>query len=165
LTDKRFCGRNLRRKRPGVDGLKVLPEAVESVFVHLARCNYRTDRKRLIPSAADAQVVRNSFLRHRRRTQHTRIEGAATHQHNANQSASPEHFLITAASPLRDIDVRIPNCCISLGVELRFIVPIDNFPLRLGLAYNPNAQTNPPPATFLAPEKRFAFRIGFGRTL
>jgi outer membrane protein insertion porin family len=76
----------------------------------------------------------------------------------------PNTFLITAVRPLGDID-RIPNYRISLGVELRFMVPIANIPLRLIFAYNPNAQTNPPPATFLAPEKRFAFRIGFGRTL
>jgi outer membrane protein insertion porin family len=77
----------------------------------------------------------------------------------------PNTFLITRVSPLGDIDGRIPNYRISLGVELRFIVPIANFPLRLIFAYNPNAQTSPPPATLLAPEKRFAFRIGFGRTL
>jgi outer membrane protein assembly factor BamA len=77
----------------------------------------------------------------------------------------PNTFLITSAPPLGDIDGRIPNYRISLGVELRFIVPIANFPLRLIFAYNMNAQTDPPPATLLAPEKRFAFRIGFGRTL
>jgi outer membrane protein insertion porin family len=77
----------------------------------------------------------------------------------------PNTFLVTAVRPLGDINGRIPNYRISLGVELRVLVPIANFPVRFILAYNPNAQTNPPPATFLAPEKRFAFRIGFGRTL
>ncbi|HKQ72835.1 MAG TPA: BamA/TamA family outer membrane protein [Blastocatellia bacterium] len=77
----------------------------------------------------------------------------------------PNAFLITVARPLGDLDDQIPNYRISLGFELRFLVPIANFPLRLIFAYNPNAQTNPAPATLLAPEKRFAFRIGFGRTL
>jgi outer membrane protein insertion porin family len=73
--------------------------------------------------------------------------------------------LITAVRPLGDIGRGIPNYRISLGFELRFMVPVAHIPLRLIFAYNPNAQTSPPPATFLAPEKRFAFRIGFGRTL
>jgi len=74
-------------------------------------------------------------------------------------------FLITAARPLGDLGRGIPNYRASLGFELRFMVPYAHIPLRLIFAYNPNAQTSPPPATFLAPEKRFAFRIGFGRTL
>jgi hypothetical protein len=45
------------------------------------------------------------------------------------------------------------------------MVPVVHIPLRFIFAYNPNAQISPPPATLLAPEKRFAFRIGFGRTL
>ncbi|MGH9753630.1 MAG: BamA/OMP85 family outer membrane protein [Blastocatellia bacterium] len=77
----------------------------------------------------------------------------------------PNAFLITKVSPLGNIGDQIPNYRISLGVELRIMVPVVNFPLRLIFAYNPNAQTNPSPATLLAPEKRFAFRIGFGRTL
>lgn len=77
----------------------------------------------------------------------------------------PNTFLITAVRPLGDIDDQISNYRISLGVELRFIVPVFNIPLRLIFAYNPNAQINPPPTTLFAPEKRFAFRIGFGRTL
>jgi outer membrane protein assembly factor BamA len=74
-------------------------------------------------------------------------------------------FLITAVRPLGDLGRGIPNYRISTGFELRFMVPYARIPLRLIFAYNPNAQTSPPPATFLAPEKRFAFRIGFGRTL
>ena len=77
----------------------------------------------------------------------------------------PNTFLITAVRPLGSFADQIPNYRISLGVELRFTVPIANFPLRFIFAYNPNAQTNPAPVTLLAPEKRFAFRIGFGRTL
>ncbi len=77
----------------------------------------------------------------------------------------PNTFLITSVRPLGDIADQIPNYRISLGFELRFLVPIANFPLRLIFAYNPNAQTNPAPVTLLAPERRFAFRIGFGRTL
>ena len=77
----------------------------------------------------------------------------------------PNSFLVTRVRPLGVGADQIPNYRISLGFELRFQVPIANFPLRLIFAYNPNAQTNPAPATLLAPEKRFAFRIGFGRTL
>jgi outer membrane protein insertion porin family len=77
----------------------------------------------------------------------------------------PNTFLITSVRPLGDIGGRIPNYRISLGVELRVMVPVAHIPLRLIFAYNPNAQISPPPATLLAPEKRFAFRIGFGRTL
>src|SRR5215475_11112687 len=78
---------------------------------------------------------------------------------------SPNTFLITAVRPLGDIDAQIPKYRISLGVELRVMVPVIHIPLRFIFAYNPNAQISPPPATLLAPEKRFAFRIGFGRTL
>jgi outer membrane protein insertion porin family len=78
---------------------------------------------------------------------------------------SSNTFLITAVRPLGDLGRGIPNYRISTGFELRFLVPVARIPLRLIFAYNPNAQTSPPPATFLAPEKRFAFRIGFGRTL
>lgn len=74
-------------------------------------------------------------------------------------------FLITTVRPLGDLGRGIPNYRISTGFELRFLVPVARIPLRLIFAYNPNAQISPPPATFLAPEKRFAFRIGFGRTL
>ncbi|HEY9435500.1 MAG TPA: BamA/TamA family outer membrane protein [Blastocatellia bacterium] len=74
-------------------------------------------------------------------------------------------FLITRVRPLGDIGDRLPNYRISLGVELRVMVPVVHIPLRFIFAYNPNAQISPPPATLLAPEKRFAFRIGFGRTL
>ena len=77
----------------------------------------------------------------------------------------PNTFLITSVRPLGDIDGRLPNYRISLGVELRVMVPVVHVPLRFIFAYNPNAQISPPPATLLAPEKRFAFRIGFGRTL
>jgi outer membrane protein insertion porin family len=77
----------------------------------------------------------------------------------------PNTFLITQVRPLGAIGDRLPNYRISLGVELRVMVPLVHIPLRFIFAYNPNAQISPPPATLLAPEKRFAFRIGFGRTL
>jgi outer membrane protein assembly factor BamA len=66
---------------------------------------------------------------------------------------------------LGNIGDQLPNYRISLGVELRVMVPVAHIPLRFIFSYNPNAQISPPPATLLAPEKRFAFRIGFGRTL
>jgi len=73
--------------------------------------------------------------------------------------------LVTVVGPLGDIADQIPNYRVSLGVELRVMVPVANLPLRLIFAYNPNAQNNPPPSTLLAPERKFAFVIGFGRTL
>jgi outer membrane protein insertion porin family len=73
--------------------------------------------------------------------------------------------LITAVHPLGDIADQIPNYRISLGGEVRILVPFANLPLRLIFAYNPNAQVNPPPATLLAPERRFVFTFGIGRTL
>jgi outer membrane protein insertion porin family len=73
--------------------------------------------------------------------------------------------LVTVVRPPGDVADQIPNYRISLGGELRLLVPVVNLPLRLIFAYNPNAQVNPPPSTLLAPEKRFAFLFGFGRTL
>ncbi len=78
---------------------------------------------------------------------------------------TPNSFLVTTVSPLGDVADQIPNYRVSLGVELRVLVPVANLPLRLIFAYNPNAQTNPPPLTLLAREKKFVFVIGFGRTL
>ena len=78
---------------------------------------------------------------------------------------TPNSFLLTTVSPLGEVANQIPNYRVSLGVELRVLVPVANLPLRLIFAYNPNAQTNPPPLTLLAPEKKFVFVIGFGRTL
>ncbi|MGE0128096.1 MAG: outer membrane protein assembly factor [Blastocatellales bacterium] len=74
-------------------------------------------------------------------------------------------FLVTRVGPLGDIPDGIPSYRVSLGIELRIMVPVANLPLRLIFAYNPNAQTNPSPLTLLAPERKFAFVIGFGRTL
>jgi outer membrane protein insertion porin family len=73
--------------------------------------------------------------------------------------------LTTVVRPLGDVANQIPNYRISLGGELRILVPVVNLPLRLIFAYNPNAQVNPPPTTLLAPEKRFVFVFGLGRTL
>jgi hypothetical protein len=67
--------------------------------------------------------------------------------------------------PVADIANQIPDYRISLGGEVRILVPMFNLPLRLIISYNPNAQVNPPPATLLAPERRFVFSIGLGRTL
>ena len=60
---------------------------------------------------------------------------------------------------------RLPNYRVSLGGELRFIIPVINIPLRLIFAANPNAQRRPPESILISPEKRFAFRFGFSRTL
>jgi outer membrane protein insertion porin family len=78
---------------------------------------------------------------------------------------TPNSFLVTTVGPLGEVADEIPNYRVSLGVELRVLVPVANLPLRFIFAYNPNAQTDPPPLTLLAPERRFVFVIGFGRTL
>src|SRR5262249_26334213 len=77
----------------------------------------------------------------------------------------PNTFLITAVRALGAIRDQIPKYRASLRLPLRGPVPVVPIPLRFIFAYTPNAQISPPPATLLAPEKRFAFRIGFGRTL
>ena len=73
----------------------------------------------------------------------------------------------TILTVLRGVDAadRLPNYRVSLGGELRFIIPVLNVPLRLIFAANPNAQRRPPDSTLISPEKRFAFRFGFSRTL
>ena len=73
--------------------------------------------------------------------------------------------VLTVVTPLGPGQGRLPIYRASLGVELRFQVPYLNVPLRLILAYNPNAQRNVPPSALLAPEKRVAFIVSFGRTL
>ncbi|HEY7182684.1 MAG TPA: BamA/TamA family outer membrane protein [Blastocatellia bacterium] len=96
------------------------------------------------------------------------IHGLREQQFTSSVQSNPPSsntFLITAVRPLGDLGRGIPNYRISTGFEIRFQVPVVHIPLRLIFAYNPNAQISPPPATLLAPEKRFAFRIGFGRTL
>ncbi len=71
--------------------------------------------------------------------------------------------LITVLSPLeRQLT---PAYRISLGGELRFSVPVLKLPLRLIFAANPNAQVRPVDPALVVPEKRFAFVIGFSRTL
>jgi outer membrane protein insertion porin family len=73
--------------------------------------------------------------------------------------------LLTVLSPLLPTEDTLPRYRFSLGGELRFPIPVLNIPIRLIFAANPNAQREVPGSTFLAPEKRFAFRIGFTRTL
>ena len=73
--------------------------------------------------------------------------------------------LLTVLSPLSTSEDVFPRYRFSVGGELRFPIPVLNIPIRLIFAANPNAQRNLTGSTFLAPEKRFAFRIGFSRTL
>jgi hypothetical protein len=72
--------------------------------------------------------------------------------------------VLTVLSRVSDED-KLPNFRASLGGELRFMIPVFNVPLRLIFAANPNAQRSPPESALIAPEKRFAFRFGFSRTL
>ena len=51
----------------------------------------------------------------------------------------------------------------SLGTELRVQLPVVNVPVRLILAYNPNARTGADLGQ-LYPERRFVFRFSIGRT-
>ena len=73
--------------------------------------------------------------------------------------------LLTVLSPLPPLEDTLPLYRFSLGGEVRFPIPVLNIPIRLIFAANPNAQRMTPASTFLAPEKRFAFRIGVSRTL
>ena len=66
---------------------------------------------------------------------------------------------------LRPVNFNYPSYRISAGAELRFLVPLVNLPIRLIFSGNPNAQRAVPAGSLLLPEKRFAFRFGFGRTL
>ncbi|HXG93512.1 MAG TPA: BamA/TamA family outer membrane protein [Blastocatellia bacterium] len=72
--------------------------------------------------------------------------------------------LLTVLRPL-DGESRLPDYRVSLGGELRMMIPVLNIPLRLIFAANPNAQRQPSESFVIAPEKRFAFRFGFSRTL
>jgi len=73
--------------------------------------------------------------------------------------------VITVLSRPAEPEFQLPNYRYSTGFELRFPVPVLNIPLRLIFAANPNAQTTTPAGALVAPEKRFAFRVGFSRTL
>ena len=66
---------------------------------------------------------------------------------------------------LQPIHSGLPDYRVSVGAELRIQIPVLNIPLRLIVSANPNAQRRPPPGVLLAPEKRFTFAFGFGRTL
>lgn len=81
------------------------------------------------------------------------------------QSTGTAVTVLTVLKPLKPGQDFLPRYRSSLGGELRFPIPILNIPLRLIFAWNPNAQKLVPDGALLAPEKRFAFRVGFTRTL
>lgn len=81
------------------------------------------------------------------------------------QSTGVPATIITVLKPLKPGQDTLPSYRYSLGGELRFPIPVLNIPLRLIFAWNPNAQKVVPDGALLAPEKRFAFRVGFTRTL
>ncbi len=81
------------------------------------------------------------------------------------QSTGAPATIITVLKPLKPGQDFLPSYRYSLGGELRFPIPLMNIPLRLIFAWNPNAQKVVPDGALLAPEKRFAFRVGFTRTL
>jgi outer membrane protein insertion porin family len=74
-------------------------------------------------------------------------------------------IVLTVLKPLKPGQDFVPSYRASLGGELRFPIPVLNIPLRLIFAWNPNAQKRVPDGVLLVPEKRFAFRVGFSRTL
>jgi outer membrane protein insertion porin family len=128
------------------------------------------------PIGGDTEVVFNSEYRV---PLVWRLSAAAFFDIGTSFNASrlqTEQFVTTVPIvPLGTIDVttvlsratefRLPIYRCSLGGELRLPIPVLNIPIRLLFAFNPNAQTNPPSAALIAPEKRFAFRVGFSRTL
>jgi outer membrane protein insertion porin family len=78
----------------------------------------------------------------------------------------PEDSTATLVTILRPLERQLtPAYRASFGAELRFSVPALNLPLRLIFAVNPNAQVRPVDPALFVPEKRFAFVIGFSRTL
>jgi outer membrane protein insertion porin family len=81
------------------------------------------------------------------------------------QSTGAPVTVVTVLKPLKPGQDFLPSYRASLGGELRFPIPLLNIPLRLIFAWNPNAQNQVPDGALLAPEKRFAFRVGFSRTL
>ena len=81
------------------------------------------------------------------------------------QSTGAPATIITVLKPLKPAQDFLPSYRYSLGGELRFPIPALNIPLRLIFAWNPNAQKVVPGGALIAPEKRFAFRVGFSRTL
>jgi outer membrane protein insertion porin family len=81
------------------------------------------------------------------------------------QSTNAPVTVLTVLKPLKPGQDFLPSYRASLGGELRLPIPVLNIPLRLIFAWNPNAQEHVPAGALLAPEKRFAFRVGFSRTL
>ena len=81
------------------------------------------------------------------------------------QSTGQPVTVLTVLKPLEPGQDFLPRYRASLGGEIRVPIPVLNIPLRLIFAWNPNAQHQVPPGALLAPEKRFAFRVGFSRTL
>jgi outer membrane protein insertion porin family len=81
------------------------------------------------------------------------------------QSTGEAVTVLTVLKPLEPGQDFLPRYRASLGGELRFAIPVMNIPLRLIFSWNPNAQKQVPDGALLAPEKRFAFRLGFSRTL
>ncbi|HKA16917.1 MAG TPA: BamA/TamA family outer membrane protein [Blastocatellia bacterium] len=81
------------------------------------------------------------------------------------QSTGAPVTVLTVLKPLKPEQDFLPAYRASLGGELRFPIPLVHIPLRLIFAWNPNAQKVIPEGALVAPEKRFAFRIGFSRTL
>lgn len=73
--------------------------------------------------------------------------------------------VLTVLRPLEGEEGYFPGYRMSLGGELRFLIPVLNVPMRLIFSANPNAQRRLPDSFLVAPEKRFVFRFGFSRTL
>jgi outer membrane protein insertion porin family len=133
---------------------EVRPIGGDTQFV--ANAEYRVPIVWRLSSAAFADFG-SSFNLHRLREE--RFESRTMIQPTAAPAT-----ITTVISPLSR-DARPPVFRLSLGGELRFLIPVFNVPLRFIVAANPNAQRRPPESGLVAPEKRLFFGIGFGRTL
>ncbi len=115
---------------------------------------YRVPLVWRLSAAAFADLGASFNIRH---LSQERIESAGRIQ--------PFDTPVIIATVLQPIDSGLPDYRLSVGAELRIQIPVFNVPLRLILSANPNAQRRLPPGVLLAPERRFSFGFGFGRTL
>ena len=115
---------------------------------------YRVPLVWRLSAAAFADVGASFNIRH---LSQERVESAGRIQ--------PSDTPVIIATVLQPIHSGLPDYRVSVGGELRIQIPVLNVPLRLIVSANPNAQRRPPPGVLLAPEKRFSFGFGFGRTL
>ncbi|HEU4387478.1 MAG TPA: BamA/TamA family outer membrane protein, partial [Blastocatellia bacterium] len=110
------------------------------------------------PVGGDSQLIFNGELR---TPLFWRFSAAAFADYGASynlRNLSEEQFARgSSLTVVRPADINYPSWRVSTGVELRFLVPAVNLPIRLIFAANPNAQRSVPAGSLLVPEKRFGF--------